>query len=143
VDAFKAALANVPGVTQVRYVSSGEARTEFGKEEIAKAADLAALPVEAFPASIEIEVRPTCSSPSSTTWSRSSGSSPPSTMWRPTRRGPSVSRASFAAASRRGLLAFVVFASVLAVIGSTMRLALQRRKTEVEVLRLVGRPTAS
>jgi cell division transport system permease protein len=36
------------------------------------------------------------------------------------------------------LLAIVVFASVLAVVGSTIRLALQRRKTEVEVLKLVG-----
>ena len=36
------------------------------------------------------------------------------------------------------LLALVVFASVLAVVGSTIRLALQRRRTEVEVLKLVG-----
>ncbi|HEX3772058.1 MAG TPA: FtsX-like permease family protein [Polyangiaceae bacterium] len=36
------------------------------------------------------------------------------------------------------LLAAVVFAGVLAVIGSTMRLVLQRRKMEVEVLKLVG-----
>ncbi len=36
------------------------------------------------------------------------------------------------------LLALVVVAAVLAVVGSTLRLALQRRKTEVEVLRLVG-----
>ncbi len=31
-----------------------------------------------------------------------------------------------------------MFASVLAVVGSTIRLALQRRRTEVEVLKLVG-----
>ena len=36
------------------------------------------------------------------------------------------------------LLALVVFASVLAVVGSTIRLALQRRRAEVEVLKLVG-----
>src|ERR1700727_2754206 len=36
VDAFRTALASVPGVIQVHYVSSGEARTEFGKEEIAQ-----------------------------------------------------------------------------------------------------------
>ena len=36
------------------------------------------------------------------------------------------------------LLAIVVLAAVLAVVGSTMRLALQRRRTEVEVLKLVG-----
>jgi cell division transport system permease protein len=37
-----------------------------------------------------------------------------------------------------GLLAVVVLFAVLAVVGSTMRMALQRRKTEVEVLKLVG-----
>jgi cell division transport system permease protein len=37
-----------------------------------------------------------------------------------------------------GLLTVVVLFAVLAVVGSTMRMALQRRKTEVEVLKLVG-----
>jgi cell division transport system permease protein len=36
------------------------------------------------------------------------------------------------------ILALVVLAAVLAVVGSTMRLALQRRRMEVEVLKLVG-----
>jgi cell division transport system permease protein len=36
------------------------------------------------------------------------------------------------------LLAVIVLLSVLAVVGSTMRFALQRRRAEVEVLRLVG-----
>jgi cell division transport system permease protein len=36
------------------------------------------------------------------------------------------------------LLTIVVLGAVFAVVGSTMRLALQRRRTEVEVLRLVG-----
>src|SRR5947209_6039066 len=57
VDSFRTALLAVPGVTKVRYVSSGQARTDFGASEGEKA-DLASLPVEAFPASIEIEVRP-------------------------------------------------------------------------------------
>src|SRR5215469_14840794 len=33
VDALRAALARVPGVTAVRYVSSGDARTEFGQTQ--------------------------------------------------------------------------------------------------------------
>ena len=36
------------------------------------------------------------------------------------------------------ILAVIVLLSVLAVVGSTMRFALQRRRAEVEVLRLVG-----
>src|SRR5262245_36319171 len=56
VEALKAALGAVPGIVKVRYVSSGEARTEFGVAEMDAKNQLAALPVEAFPASIEIEV---------------------------------------------------------------------------------------
>jgi cell division transport system permease protein len=139
VDAFKTALASVPGVTQVRYVSSGQARTEFGKEEIAKAADLAALPIEAFPASIEIDVRPEMTMAELGDMVGKLRQLPAvddvETYQTWTERLARLVRGGVAAAA---LLAFVVFASVLAVIGSTMRLALQRRKTEVEVLRLVG-----
>lgn len=139
VDSFKAALAGVPGVTQVRYVSSGQARTEFGQQEIAKAADLASLPVEAFPASIEIDVRPDMADAELDDIVAKVRQLPAvddvETYRSWTERLARLVRGGVAAAA---LLAFVVFASVLAVIGSTMRLALQRRKTEVEVLRLVG-----
>jgi cell division transport system permease protein len=139
VDAFKTALASSPGVTQVRYVSSGQARAEFGQEEIASAADLASLPVEAFPASIEIDVRPDMTEADLTDMVGKlrllPGVDDVETYQTWTDRLARLVRGGVAAAA---LLAFVVFASVLAVIGSTMRLALQRRKTEVEVLRLVG-----
>jgi cell division transport system permease protein len=139
VDSFKAALTSVPGVTQVRYVSSGQARSEFGREEIAKTADLAALPVEAFPASIEIDVRPDMLDSELDDMVAKLRQLPAvddvETYRTWTERLSRLVRGGVAAAA---LLALVVFASVLAVIGSTMRLALQRRKTEVEVLRLVG-----
>src|SRR6202142_2546975 len=54
VEAFKAALSKVPNITGVHYVSSGQARADFGVHELPAKAELAALPVEAFPASIEI-----------------------------------------------------------------------------------------
>src|SRR3954470_210345 len=57
VEQLKAALAAVPIVTNVRYVSASQARAEFGQKEAGPRAELAALPVEAFPASIEIDVR--------------------------------------------------------------------------------------
>jgi cell division transport system permease protein len=139
IEAFKAALAHVPGVSQVRYVSSGQARSEFGQEEIAKAADLSALPVEAFPASLEVEMRPDMPAAELDDMVGKLRALPAvddvETYQSWTERLSRLVRGGVAAA---GLLAFVVFASVLAVIGSTMRLALQRRKTEVEVLRLVG-----
>ena len=139
VDLFRAALASVPGVTQVRYVSSGQARTEFGKEEIAQAADLAALPVEAFPASIELDVKPDMAESELDDMVAKLRQLPAvddvETYQTWTDRLARLVRGGVAAAA---LLALVVFASVLAVVGSTIRLALQRRKTEVEVLRLVG-----
>jgi cell division transport system permease protein len=139
IDSFKAALASVPGVSQVRYVSSGQARADFGQEEIAKAADLAALPVEAFPASLEIEVKPDMPAADLEDMVAKIRQLPAvddvETYQSWTERLARLVRGGVAAAA---LLAVVVFASVLAVIGSTMRLALQRRKTEVEVLRLVG-----
>src|SRR5580700_1185460 len=58
VDALRTALSRTPGVNAVRYVTSGEARTEFGHQELEGRADLVGLPVEAFPASIEVEVAP-------------------------------------------------------------------------------------
>src|ERR1700690_2279878 len=58
IEGFKVALAKVPGITNVRYVSSGQARAEFGAQEVTSHSELAALPVEAFPASVEVDVRP-------------------------------------------------------------------------------------
>ncbi len=139
IDDFKAALAQVPGVTNVRYVSSAQARAEFGAQEVSNHAELAALPIEAFPASIEVDVRPDM---------------PDADLSRivaKIRQLPAVddvetyqawterlARLVSGGVGAAAVLAVVVFAAVLAVVGSTIRLALQRRRTEVEVLRLVG-----
>jgi cell division transport system permease protein len=139
VDAFKAALAAVPGIAKVRYVSSGEARTEFGLAEMDAKNELAGLPVEAFPASIEIEVRQDMSEVDLADVVAKLRQLPSvedvETYQAWTDRLERLVRGGVAASA---LLALVVFASVLAVVGSTIRLALQRRKTEVEVLKLVG-----
>src|SRR4051794_16014223 len=58
VENLKAALTTVPGVIGVRYVSAAQARAEFGQKETGPKGDLAALPVEAFPASLEVDVKP-------------------------------------------------------------------------------------
>jgi cell division transport system permease protein len=139
VDAFKSALARVPGVTNVRYVSSGQARAEFGTAEAEGKPELLALPVEAFPASIEIEVRADMADSELSEIVSKLKQLPAvedvETYQAWTDRLSRLVRGGVAAAA---LLAVVVFASVLAVVGSTIRLALQRRRTEVEVLRLVG-----
>src|SRR3954452_23546512 len=46
VESLKSALAAVPVVTAVRYVSAMQVRSEFGQKEVGPRAELAALPVE-------------------------------------------------------------------------------------------------
>jgi cell division transport system permease protein len=139
VDALRAALARVRGVTGVRYVSSGDARTQFGQQELSARGELAALPVEAFPASIELDVAPDMPDAELGDMIRKMKELPAvddvETYQAWTERLGRLVRAGVAAS---GVLAVVVLAAVLAVVGSTMRLALQRRRAEVEVLKLVG-----
>jgi cell division transport system permease protein len=139
IDALRAALTRVPGVTGVRYVSSGDARVEFGQRELERNASLAALPVEAFPASIELDVAPDMPDAELTDIVGKMKELPAvddvETYQSWTERLARLVRGGVAASA---LLAIVVLAAVLAVVGSTMRLALQRRRTEVEVLKLVG-----
>ena len=139
VESLKSALAAVPIVKSVRYVSATQARTEFGQKETGPRGELAALPVEAFPASIEIEVRSDVTDAEIADVVAKLRQLPAvddvETYQAWTERLGRLIRGGVAAAA---LLALVVFASVLAVVGSTIRLALQRRRTEVEVLKLVG-----
>jgi len=139
VDALRSALARVPGVTGVHYVSSGDARVQFGQTQLESNAALAALPVEAFPASIELDVTPDLPDADLADMVGKMKQLPAvddvETYQAWTERLARLVRGGVAAS---GLLALVVLAAVLAVVGSTMRMALQRRKTEVEVLKLVG-----
>lgn len=139
IEQIKTALTALPFVTSVRYVSSSQARSEFGQKEAGPRAELAALPMEAFPASIEIEVKNDLTDAELADVVGKLRQLPAvddvETYQAWTERLARLIRGGVAAAA---LLALVVFASVLAVVGSTIRLALQRRRTEVEVLKLVG-----
>jgi len=139
VDALGDALRRVPGVRDVRYVSSGDARIEFGRREIDNNRKLAAIPVEAFPASIEIEVAPETPEADMADMVAKMKQLPSvdgvETYRSWTEKLARLVRGGVAASA---VLALVVLAAVLAVVGSTMRLALQRRRAEVEVLKLVG-----
>ncbi|MBS2018637.1 MAG: ABC transporter permease [Deltaproteobacteria bacterium] len=140
VENLKAALVHVPGVLGVRYVSAAQARAEFGqKENGGPKTELAGLPVDAFPASLEVDVRPDLTDQEIAEIVGKLKQLPAvedvETYQAWTERLGRLLRGGVTAA---GILALVVFASVLAVVGSTIRLALQRRRTEVEVLKLVG-----
>jgi cell division transport system permease protein len=136
--ALKAALAQVPGVTGVHYVSSGEARAEFGRELDGKS-ELAGLPVEAFPASIELDLAQDMPDADLADMvAKMKGLAAVDDVETYQSWTARLTRLVRGGVTASALLALVVFAAVLAVVGSTMSLVLQRRTMEVQVLKLVG-----
>jgi cell division transport system permease protein len=137
VQTLRHAVEQTPGVVSTQYVSPTEARKDMVDDGIS--GSLATLPVEAFPASVEVsldsevadaevaaiadKLRNVASVESVETYQK----------W--TDRVSALVRGGVAASA---VLALVVLAAVISVIGSTMRLALHRRRIEVEVLKLVG-----
>jgi len=125
------------GVTDVKFVSSDDARHELTTQSDDPIID--ALPTEAFPASLEVSIESEFAAGRLDKLAQQLGVL------------PAVDRVeTYAAWSDRlaallaggvtasGLLALVVLAAVISVVSSTIRLALQRRRIEVEVLKLVG-----
>ncbi|MEO7094410.1 MAG: permease-like cell division protein FtsX, partial [Polyangiales bacterium] len=140
VEAILTALKATPEVRGVRYLSPADARAgALGETGGTTDATLKALPAEAFPASIEIDVAPEIAEVDVTAIMNKLSGLPAvegvETYGTWTERlGKLLQGGTLAAAA----LAAIVFGAVLAVVASTMRLALTRRRTEVEVLRLVG-----
>lgn len=139
VEAIVTALKNVPEVKEVRYLSPADARNVVFGQNGGGDTTLKSVPQEAFPASIEIDVAPEVSEPEVQSIVGKLAALPAvegvETYGTWTARLASVLQGGTLAALA---LATIVFGAVLAVVGSTMRLALTRRRTEVEVLRLVG-----
>jgi cell division transport system permease protein len=137
VTELRRALEQTPGVTAVRFVSASEARREVVGE--AAEAAIAALPAEAFPSSLEIEVAATLTETEVGAVVEKLRKLPNvesvETYQRYTDKLKSLLRAGVGASV---VLALVVLAAVVSVVASTVRLALQRRRTEIEVLQLVG-----
>ena len=137
IAAIEKALRSTEGVSDVRFVSSEDARREVvggGGDEV-----LAALPSEAFPASLEVRV------------SDEAGADRLGRLEGQLAALPAVEAVeTYQAWSKRLgallaggvtaalILALVVLAAVISVVSSTIRLTLQRRRIEVEVLKLVG-----
>lgn len=139
VEAIVVALKQSPEVRGVRYLSPADARATALGPTGGGDPTLKALPQDAFPASIEIDVNADISE-DQVQLIVSKLSSLPAVEGVETygtwteRLGALLQGGTLAAAA----LAAIVFGAVLAVVASTMRLALTRRRTEVEVLRLVG-----
>jgi len=131
------ALETTAFVKKVRLVTSMEARREVLSDDSDKA--LAALPAAAFPASLEVGFTEDVTSDSLETTALKLRALPcvetVETYQKWTERLSSLLGGGVTASV---CLAAIVLAAVVSVIGSTMRLLLHRRRSEVEVLKLVG-----
>lgn len=137
VGAITAALEGTAGVKKVRHVTAMEARREVIADEQDKA--LAALPPAAFPSSLEVGFSDEVSEEELGAIALKLRALPAvetvETYQRWTERLSSLLGGGVTASA---CLAVIVLCAVVSVIGSTMRLLLHRRKSEVEVLKLVG-----
>jgi cell division transport system permease protein len=129
------ALQATHGVSKVRKITSEEARREVVADDDA----LAALPVQAFPASLELsfsdEITDTELQQIALKLRALPAVDSVETYERWTERLGSLLGGGVTAAA---CLALIVLAAVVSVVSSTMRLLMQRRRIEIEVLKLVG-----
>jgi cell division transport system permease protein len=134
---LRKALEQTPAVVSTRHITAADARKEMMDDGVA--GSLAVLPVEAFPASIELSLGDDVTDEQVTAISHKLRDLPTiesvETYQRWTDRISALVRGGVAASA---VLALVVLAAVVSVITSTMRFALHRRRIEVEVLKLVG-----
>ncbi len=137
IASIERALRASDGVTAVKYVSSEDARHELTGQSDDPIID--SLPTEAFPASLEVSIESELAGSRLEKLASQLGSLP--AVERVETYGAWSDRLAALLAggvTASGLLALVVLAAVVSVVSSTIRLALQRRHIEVEVLKLVG-----
>ena len=134
---LRRALEQTPAVAATRHVTAADARKEMVDDGVA--GSLAVLPVEAFPASVELSLGDEVTDEQVAAIAQKLRDVPSiesvETYQRWTDRISALVRGGVAASA---VLAIVVLAAVVNVISSTMRFALHRRRIEVEVLKLVG-----
>lgn len=131
------ALRATAGVTSLKYVSSEDARNQIlgsaGNESLSE------LPPEAFPASLDLELESALATERLSRMSDQLQAIPAvDTVETYEAWSDSISQVLTGGFAAAVVLALVVLGAVISVVSSTMRLALQRRKREVEVLKLVG-----
>jgi cell division transport system permease protein len=134
---LRKALEQTPAVASTRHVTAADARKEMVDDGVT--GSLAVLPVEAFPASIELSLTDDVADEQVAAIAQKLRDLPSiesvETYQRWTERISALVRGGVTASA---VLALVVLAAVVSVISSTMRFALHRRRVEVEVLKLVG-----
>jgi cell division transport system permease protein len=137
VGQIERALKQSEGVTSVRVVSSEDARREL--LGLTNDPVLDALPTEAFPASLEVAIESAVATERLGKLSAQLASLPAvesvETYGAWSERLAALLSGGVSASL---LLAGVVLAAVVSVVSSTIRMSLQRRRIEVEVMKLVG-----
>lgn len=131
------ALRQAPGVLDVTFISPEAARREVLKNTSDDA--LARLPEEAFPASLEVKLAH-ADAPHRAGELKTLLEQLPEVEGVETYRAwaERLERLLSGGVLAALILTLVVLGAVVSVVGSTMRMALSRRSTEVEVLKMVG-----
>ena len=137
VTELERALHATPGVSGVRQITSEAARHEMLSEQNDEA--LAGLPEQAFPASLEIDLAATAPGEARDRIAEQLRTLPGvesvETYAHWSARLATVFSGGLTAAL---VLTLIVLGAVVSVVSATMRMALQKRHAEVEVLKLVG-----
>lgn len=131
------ALKATPGVQTVRYVSPELAKSEMLEHSATPL--LESLPTAAFPAALEIELDASVSADRARDIAAKLGQHPGvESVETYAHWTQQVSKFAEAANILAGFLSLIVFLAVVTVVSSSTKLLLERRRNEVEVLRIVG-----
>jgi cell division transport system permease protein len=139
VGRLRTVLGALPAVAKVEYVSSMAAREQFLRDASATS-DLASLPAEAFPSSIEVEFLADASDARIQEVADKVAAFGAAVDEVDTYRSWFERLGSLLAAGKTaaGLLAALVLVCVFAVVSNTIRLAVASRRDEIEMLKMCG-----
>ena len=139
VDRLLQVLAGLPALQRVDYLSPSKAREQFLRESAARSS-LAALPVEAFPASIEVDFAAAVSAARIEDVARKVGAFSAVVDQVDTYRTWFERLGGLLSAGRVAalLLSLLVVFCAFTVVSNTIRLSVTHRKEEIEMLRMCG-----
>jgi cell division transport system permease protein len=139
VDRLLSVLESLPALARVEYLSPGQAREQFLRDADASHS-LSALPVEAFPASVEVEFAEQVTDARIQEVARKVGAFSAVVDQVDTYRTWFERLGALLSAGRIAslLLALLVVVCAFAVVSNTIRLSVAQRKDEIEMLRMCG-----
>jgi len=142
VEQLRGVLGALPEVAEAQFVSAAETREALSRGSSDGA--LSEAPVELFPATIELRLYPNAATAERVAGVAARVRRLPTVADVETYRGFTERLGGLLSGARTavGLIALVVLLCVLAVVSNTVRMSLQARLREIEVMRLVGASAA-